>query len=200
MDHCVVQRLDAGRRRRADQLLVHLPAARGDLRPARVAAAARASPCPAAASAACIARPAARLHGALAQAAGDHSAVPRRRREAGRQEPHLARPLGGHRGDLGRGRDQLGLDRPLPARLAASPTTCAGRTPTTSTTRSTGRCRSARAATSTTASGCACWRCGSRCASSASCSTAACPRARTSSTTRTSRCRRRKPATTRWSP
>ena len=48
----------------------------------------------------------------------------------------------------------LGVDGPVPARDAASPTTCARRTRTSSTTRSTSTSRSARTATTSIASSC----------------------------------------------
>ena len=86
-----------------------------------------------------------------------HPARPRARRR-GRgdapQEPHLPRPPRGRRRHLRRGRDRARLDGPVPARDAASPTTCARRTRTSSTTRSTSTCRSARTATTSIASSC----------------------------------------------
>ena len=59
----------------------------------------------------------------------------------------------------------------LPGRCCAapgSPGICAGRSPTTSTTRWSSTCRSARTAIARTAISCASRRCGSRCASSGS--------------------------------
>ncbi len=58
---------------------------------------------------------AAGLRGPLPAAAGDHSAVRQGLRDAGQQEPHLDRSLGGHRRHLRRGRGELGLDGTLPA-------------------------------------------------------------------------------------
>ena len=54
-------------------------------------------------------------------------------------------------GDLARGRDRLRLHRPVPARVAASRTTSARRRRTSSTTGSTSTSRSARTATTSTA-------------------------------------------------
>ncbi len=116
----------------------------------------------------------------------------------GGAQPHLARPLGRRGGDLRRGRGQLGLDGPLSARLRRR----LRRAPRPS-------LRSLRHGR---LGGAGVYRRrrlrplpgpGGRDPpvarrSSASCWTAAGPRARTSSTIRTSRCRPRTPPTTRW--
>ena len=75
--------------------------------------------------------------------------------DAGRQEPDLPGPRGRHRGDHPARTRSTGAGPDPACAPPASPTTCARRIPTTSTTRSTGRCRCSRAATSTTASACA---------------------------------------------
>ena len=162
---CVCQRLDAGRHRRADELLVPVPAARGDLRGA--GGVLRAPPHDLVRAASAASRgPAARLRGRLPD--GCSKCIPTliddmetliTRTGSSWTAPTGSAPSPPKTRSTGAGPDPACAPR-------AWPTTCARRTRTSATRRSTSRSRSLTPATPTSATWSACRRCGSRSGSS----------------------------------
>ncbi len=105
------------------------------------------------------------------------------------REPHLQAAHRRYRRRQRRATRSIGASPGRCCAAPASPGICAGRSPTTSTTRWSSTCRSARTAIAGTAISCASRRCGSRCASSGS-AWRRCRPARSRSTTARSRRRR----------